>query len=553
MLEVLSIQNVLLIDRLELSFTPGLSVLTGETGAGKSILLESLGLVLGERGGATFIRPGASCATITASFHPIPKDLLPLLEEQGVGLEDGSLVLRRVLSPDGRSRAYVNDQLVSVSFVKTLASALLEIHGQFDNLLHPSHHRGFLDRDQEVQTCLETLKATHQTWSKALHTFTTAKSALQTAREQEAFLRFCLEEINAASPLPQEDETLQDERTQLLQSAKLEDALSQSYQLLNQDGGTLQSLREAHRSLAKAPLSSTSPLGLVAKTLESTLLELEDTAQTLKTLLREQHNAPARLEEVENRLALLRGLARKHAVPLPHLHDFWQNLQAQVNSLTQGTQNLQDLEKISDEARKVYETQASALSQKRQEVAHRLQQAVLTELAPLKLEKARFEIALTRKNEADWDDKGWDSVEFLIQTNPGLPLGSFAKIASGGERSRFLLALKVAFAQTSPVGLMVFDEIDAGVGGAVAHAIGERLSRLSKKTQVLTVTHAPQVAAFANNHFVVSKQSQDHETTTDVNLLTHEERREEIARMLSGDAVEDAARAAADALLAQAS
>lgn len=553
MLEVLSIQNVLLIDRLELSFKPGLSVLTGETGAGKSILLESLGLVLGERGGATFIRPGAPCAVITASFHPVPQDLLPLLEEQGVPIEENSLVLRRVLSPDGRSKAYVNDQLVSVSFVKTLAASLLEIHGQFDNLLHPSHHRGFLDRDQEVQTCLEALKAAHKTWQEALHKFTTTRHALQTAREQEAFLRFCLEELNSASPLPKEDESLQDERTQLLQSAKLEDALSRSYQFLSQEGGTLQSLREAHRSLTKAPLSPTSPLGDVSKTLESTLLELEDTTQTLKTLLRDQHNAPARLEEVDNRLALLRGLARKHAVPLPHLHEFWQNLQNQINTLTQGTQNLEELEKICIQTQKVYETHAHLLSLKRQEIAQRLQHSVLTELAPLKLEKARFEIAITRKNEIDWDDKGWDNVEFLIQTNPGLPLGSFAKIASGGERSRFLLALKVAFAQTSPVGLMVFDEIDAGVGGAVAHAIGERLNRLSKQTQVLTVTHAPQVAAFANNHFVVSKQSQAHETTTHVQLLSSLERREEIARMLSGGAVEDAARAAADALLAQAS
>lgn len=552
MLETLSIQNVLLIDRLELSFSKGLSVLTGETGAGKSILLDSLGLVLGDRGAASFVRPGAQQAVITALFRPLSPALISLLEEHDIPHEDDTLMLRRTLTQDGRSKAYVNDQLVSLALLRSLGGFLLEIHGQFDSLLSPAEHRSFLDRDPSLQKRLPALKDAYGAWQDAKKAHDNAQERLRKAQENEAFLRYTLEELEALCPQEQEEETLSQERALLVNGAKYQEGLERSYTCLAGDKGALALVMDAGRHLTKLPTGESSAFDDMKKRIESVLLELEDLSQTLVEHVRRQNAGPERLEEVETRLSALRSAARKHHVPVTALCEFFKETKQQVASLTQGEDDLIALEKAAAQAKILYEKEAAAMSDARRLVALALTKNVMNELAPLKLEKARFEIALTKKDEDSWDKAGWDHAEFLIQTNPGLPMGPLAKIASGGERSRFLLALKVAFSAVSTLDLMVFDEIDAGVGGAVAHAIGERLSRLAKETQVLTVTHAPQVAAFAASHFVVSKQVTGNATTTRVTLLADLERREEIARMLSGDAVEDAARSAADALLQKA-
>lgn len=552
MLETLSIQNVLLIDHLELSFSKGLSVLTGETGAGKSILLDSLGLVLGERGAVSFVRPGAQQAVITALFRATSPAALALLEAHDIPCEDGVLMLRRTLTTDGRSRAYVNDQLVSLTFLKTLGALLLEIHGQFDSLLSPAAHRSFIDRDPSLQKRLPALEEAYNGWQEAKDALLTAQGRLQKARENEAFLRYTLQELDALSPKEKEEEILCQERALLVNGAKYQEALERAHICLAGDKGALTLVTDASKHLMRVAVGEHDSFEELKRRMESIRLDLDDLAETLAHHLRGQNAGPERLEEVEARLGALRSAARKHHIPVGALLEFFETTKQQVASLTQGEDDLTLLEKKCSQTKAAYEKEAASMSEARNHVSERLTHAVRAELAPLKLEKARFEIALTQKDEGSWDKTGWDHAEFLIQTNPGLPMGPLSKIASGGERSRFLLALKVAFSSVSSLNLMVFDEIDAGVGGAVAHAIGERLSRLAHETQVLTVTHAPQVAAFATSHFVVSKQVNGNVTTTRVALLSDAERREEIARMLSGDAVEDAARSVADALLQKA-
>lgn len=553
MLETLSVQNVLLIDALTLDFHQGLTALTGETGAGKSILLDSLGLVLGERAGASFVRPGASQAVVTALFRQIPQNVIQLLSDNGVMVEDDTLILRRVIAPDGRSRAFINDQMVGVGLIKDIAGDLLEIHGQFDRLLHLASHRSFVDRHGSVQEALLKVSADFEALDTARKALFQAREDLARAKAEEEYLTHALAQLDEAAPQEGEEEALLDERATLLQGAKLMDALSQAHGDVMGEGGALQSLMHAQKALMKVTLPETHPVMQLAQGLETLLIDLEDKGAALKELLRASNAGPERLEDVEVRLGLLRTLARKHGVPPSALHDVWTRIAGQVASLTKGEECLASLEKEASAAKERYMQSAKNLTTLRQEVARTLTKSVMDELPPLKLEATRFEIEITQEDEAHWSANGWDTISFLIQTNPGLPMGPLAKIASGGERSRLLLALKVAFIKNAPVGLMVFDEIDAGVGGAVAHAIGERLSRLGQTTQVLTVTHAPQVAAQADQHFHVAKGVTGGLTTTCVRVLDKDERREEIARMLAGDCVEEAARQAADALLTKAS
>lgn len=553
MLETLSVQNVLLIDALTLDFHQGLTALTGETGAGKSILLDSLGLVLGERAGATFVRPGAPQAVVTALFRCVPQSVTQLLGDNGVMVEDDTLILRRVIAPDGRSRAFINDQMVGVGLIKDIAGDLLEIHGQFDRLLHPASHRSFVDRHESVQGQLLQVGADFEALDKAQKALSQAREDLARAKAEEEYLTHALAQLDEAAPQEGEEEALLTERVTLLQGAKLMDALSQAHSDVMGESGALQNLLHAQKALMKVTLPETHPVMQLAHGLETLLIDLEDKGAGLKELLRASNAGPERLEDVEVRLGLLRSLARKHGVPPSALHEVWVRIAAQVSSLTKGEESLAFLEKEASAAKERYMQSAQHLTKLRQDIARTLTKSVMDELPPLKLEATRFEIEITQEDEAHWSAHGWDTISFLIQTNPGLPMGPLAKIASGGERSRLLLALKVAFIKNAPVGLMVFDEIDAGVGGAVAHAIGERLSRLGQTTQVLTVTHAPQVAAQADQHFHVAKGIAGGVTTTQVRVLDKDERREEIARMLAGDCVEDAARQAADALLTKAS
>lgn len=553
MLETLMVQNVLLIDTLTLDFHGGLTALTGETGAGKSILLDSLGLVLGERAGASFVRPGATQATVTAVFRNIPQSVRKVLEDNGIAFEDETLVLRRVISQDGRSRAFVNDQLLGIGVIKEIAGDLLEIHGQFDRLLQPASHRAFVDKDPSVVPRLAKVREAFGAWDGARGALLQAKEDLARAKAEEEYLTHALAQLDEAAPQEGEEDALLAERATLLQGAKLMDALSQAHSDVMGEGGAMASLMHAQKALAKVTLPDAHPVTRLCEALESILIDLEDKGTTLKEILRASNAGPERLEEVEVRLGLLRTLARKHGVAPSALAGVWAQIEAQVASITKGQAGLDALEREAVATKAHYEEEAERLTKVRVEVAARLTKAVMQELPPLKLEATRFEIEMTREDEAHWGSNGWDTLSFLIQTNPGLPMGPLAKIASGGERSRLLLALKVAFVQNAPVGLMVFDEIDAGVGGAVAHAIGERLARLGATTQVLTVTHAPQVAAQADQHFHVSKRVKSGVTTTHVAVLEGDVRREEIARMLSGDTVEEAARRAADALLAKAS
>ncbi|MBW3168588.1 DNA repair protein RecN [Qipengyuania flava] len=551
MLTRLSIRNIVLIEALDLTFGRGLGVLTGETGAGKSILLDALGLVLGNRADSGLVRGGEDKASVTASFEfaALPHALAERLDDADIEIEDGEpLIVRRQLRADGKSKAFVNDQPVSVGLLREIAGFLVELHGQHDDrgLVNPRGHRALLDRFAGVDGAK--LAAAWTGWRRAEDALAEARLAVETAKADQDLLLAHLAELAALEPQAGEEARLAETRADMQKGEKLSGDLEELRHLWEGSDSPLASLRVAARRLDRiAPEHPLLAEALAA--LDRAVIEAGEAEDKLEAAAEALVHDPAALEAAETRLFELRALARKHRCEVDELPELMRDMRSRLESIEGSEAQLDALEAAAKDAGARYRKEAEALHDARLAAAARLDKAVAGELAPLKLDAARFRTAVTQLPEERWGAAGMDAVEFLIATNPGADFAPLAKIASGGELSRFILALKVALAEQGGAATVIFDEIDRGVGGAVASAIGERLARLSADGQLLAVTHSPQVAARGRTHYMIAKSSQGTVTKTGVVLLDEAGRQEEIARMLSGAEVTPEARAQADRLL----
>jgi DNA repair protein RecN (Recombination protein N) len=545
MLRSLDIRDVLIIDRLSLELGPGLNVLTGETGAGKSILLDALGFVLGWRGRAELVRQGAAQGEVTAAFDLAPgHGAHSVLEEAGIEAE-GELILRRVNTADGRKTAWVNDRRVSGEVLRDLADHLVELHGQQDDrgLLNPRGHRALLDAFAGLE--LGPLRGLWAAQRQARAALGEAEGALARAAAEEDFLRHAVAELDKLNPEPGEDAAL-DARRRLMQgAARIREDVARAYAALSEEGAEGR-MRDALRWLDGASDKAEGRLDAALDALNRALIELGEAQGGVESALGALEFDPGELERVEERLFAIRALARKHGVLADELGSFADGLRARLAAIDGGAAGIARLQKAVAEAEAAYGAEAARLTEARRAAAKRLDAAMAGELAPLKMERAVFVTEVAR---GEPGPEGVDAVTFSVATNPGAPAGPLNRIASGGELSRFLLALKVCLTGESPGQTLIFDEIDRGVGGATADAVGRRLQALAKGAQVLVVTHSPQVAAFGARHWRVEKRVTEGQTLSTVSGLGPEERIEEIARMLAGDTVTEAARAAARALL----
>jgi DNA repair protein RecN (Recombination protein N) len=554
MLTALAIRNVVLIEQLILTFESGLTVLTGETGAGKSILLDALGLALGARSESGLVRAGASLAVVTAEFS-LPEDhpAYALLAEQGLQV-DRNLILRRQVGSDGRSRAFVNDQPISIALLRQLGELLVEIEGQFEahGLLDPGTHRVHLDRFAALESQVAKTRAAHAAWRKAKQAHDDAAAMTDKARTEEDYLRHSLAELDLAAPKPGEEGELAAERARLSNREQAMEALNGALSDLAGDRGSERTMASALRRLQRMAdkLGSEGEAAIAA--LDRATIELAEGMAALGRLIASFDADPHRLEKLEERLYLLRDLARKHRITPDTLAEFHEGLKKQLASLENQGGGIAKLREAEEKARAAYMAAAESLSKGRQRAIKFLEAAVRDELPPLKLEKARFTVQFDRLDEARWGDDGWDQVNFVVTTNPGAAPGPIEQVASGGELARFMLALTVVLAGGQAAETLIFDEVDSGIGGATAAAVGERLKRLSEHFQMLVITHSPQVAAMANQHWCVAKETFRNNAITTVSALDKKQRREEIARLLAGATITDEARAAADKLLAEA-
>ncbi|WP_407147966.1 DNA repair protein RecN [Bradyrhizobium sp. ORS 86] len=556
MLARLSIRDIVLIERLDIEFSRGLAVLTGETGAGKSILLDAFALALGGRGDATLVRHGAEQGQVTAMFdvpkgHPAAR----ILAENGLD-DTGEMILRRVQLADGRTRAFINDQAISVQTLKAVGAVLVEIHGQHDEraLVDASTHRQLLDAfaglEKEV-TALEALWDARRTATAALEDH---RAGMERAAREADYLRHASQELKTLAPKEGEETELASRRTTMMQGEKIATDLREAQEAIGGSHSPVPALSAAVRRLERRAANAPDLIEPAVKAIDVAINALEEADQHLSAALAATDFDPAELERIEERLFALRAASRKYSTPVDLLAALATQYANDVALIDAGADQLKKLEAAAGEADKRYAVAAAKLSASRTKAAEKLNKAVNAELAPLKLERAKF-MTQVETNAAAPGPQGIDRVEFWVQTNPGTKPGPMMKVASGGELSRFLLALKVVLADRGSAPTLVFDEIDTGVGGAVADAIGSRLSRLAGKVQVMAVTHAPQVAARASQHLLISKDALDRgkRVATRVNALAADHRREEIARMLAGAEITAEARAAAERLLRAAS
>jgi len=552
MLARLSIRDIVLIERLDIDFARGLAVLTGETGAGKSILLDAFALALGGRGDADLVRQGVEQGQVTAVFdvpkgHPAAR----ILSENGLD-DSGEMILRRVQLADGRTRAFLNDQAISVQTLKAVGAALVEIHGQHDEraLVDAATHRRLLDAfaglDKDV-AALEALWTARRTARTALEEH---RAGMERAAREADYLRHASDELRTLRPQPGEETSLAERRTGMMQGEKIAEDLREAQEAVGGNQSPVASLAAAVRRLERRAANSPKLVEPAVKAIDVAINALEEADQHLNAALRAIDFDPGELERIEERLFALRAASRKYSTPVDDLAALAERYAADMALIDAGAARLKVLEKQALEADKAYDAAAAKLSAARTKAAEKLNKAVNAELAPLKLERAKFMTQVDSDAKAP-GPQGIDRVEFWVQTNPGTQPGPMMKVASGGELSRFLLALKVVLSDRGSAPTLVFDEIDTGVGGAVADAIGARLARLAGKVQVMAVTHAPQVAARADQHLLISKDTRDKgkRVATSVATLMNDHRREEIARMLAGAEITAEARAAADRLL----
>ena len=554
MLTRLSIRNIVLIEALDLAFTRGLGVLTGETGAGKSILLDALGLVLGNRAESGLVRAGAEKASVTASFDfdILPPAISSVLEDADIEVEPSEpIILRRQLKADGGSKAFVNDQPVGVALLREMAGALVELHGQHDDrgLVNPRGHRILLDRF--AGSDVAQVEAAYRQWRGAQAALDAARAEMDQARADQDLLLAHLEELTRLEPVEGEEETLALRRADMQKGEKLSGDLEDLRHLWDGSDSALATMRGAARRLDRiAPEHALLAEALAA--LDRAVIEAGEAEEKLSAAAEALEFDPAELDRIETRLFELRALARKHDCQVDDLPAQMREMRSKLDAIESGEAGLGTLEQAAEAAHEAYRSKAARLHEKRVAAARRLDKAVAAELAPLKLDAARFRTDVAELPPERWGPDGMDTVEFLIATNPGADFAPLGKIASGGELSRFILALKVALAEQGGAATVIFDEIDRGVGGAVASAIGERLARLASGGQLLAVTHSPQVAARGAVHYFIAKSSSGTVTRTSVAALDDAGRKEEIARMLSGAEITTEARAQADRLLERA-
>jgi DNA repair protein RecN (Recombination protein N) len=553
MLGTLAIRDVVLIEKLDLEFQPGFTALTGETGAGKSILLDALGLALGLRAEARLVRAGSTQASVAAEFRPRPgHPAFALLAEHGIeGAGDNTLILRRALGADGRSRAFVNDQPVGVGLLRRIGETLVEIHGQFESqhLLDPASHRALLDAFAGLGSDADQTAAAWHGWREAEAQARAAAESLEKARREEDYLRHAAEELSRLGPKPGEDAELASARALQQHAGRLGEALRAASADLDAGKGVDGALGSALRHLERVAAHAGGKLDAAMAALSRAGAEAAEARAQLEKAGAGIELDPKALEAAEERLFALRAAARKHGVEVDRLPEVLQKLQADLAAIEDGGAAARKLAELAETRRKAFVAAAGELSKKRRAGATALGQAVTAEMAPLKLGKAGFRARIEEASEADWGPAGCDKVAFEAETNPGQPPGPLNKIASGGELARFMLALKAVLAGADPVPVLIFDEVDAGVGGAVAAAVGERLAGLAREAQVLVVTHSPQVAARGDHHVRVAKRTAKGSTVTSAEPLDDAARIEEIARMLAGAKITAEARAAAQSLL----
>ena len=551
MLSRLSIRNVVLIEALDIEFQSGLTVLTGETGAGKSILLDALGLALGSRADFGLIRNEADRASVTAEFeieadHPV----WDVLSEIGIDRAD-SLILRRQLRSDGKSPAHINDEAVSVNLLRQIGDMLVEIQGQFEGrgLLDPTTYMPLIDRAAGHQDALSTTARLWAELKAARAELEQMTDRLARAREEEDWLRDAVEQLDMLAPASGEEDQLAAERQRHMHSTRIAEALQQAHVMLSDEDGISHMAGRAQAILERQAEVAAGALDPAIEALDRAVSELTE-AESLLTEIGEQLDGdPNRLAEIDERLHQIRTQARKHKIEADELPALHETLIAQLAEMDDQSGALARLRQAEQDCLTAFKAQAEHLSAQRRQVAERLDQAVMAELPPLKLEAAAFQTDIQTLTDDRWSATGWDRVSFQARTNPGMPAGPIDKIASGGELARFLLALKVVLSENEPPKTLIFDEVDSGVGGAVAAAVGARLARLGQKMQTLVITHSPQVAGNGNQHLKIAKYQTGDQVISSTASLSQVERREEIARMLSGDQITEAARSAAAQLL----
>lgn len=551
MLSRLSIRNVVLIEALDIEFQSGLTVLTGETGAGKSILLDALGLALGSRADFGLIRNEADRASVTAEFeieadHPV----WDVLSEIGIDRAD-NLILRRQLRSDGKSPAHINDEAVSVNLLRQIGDMLVEIQGQFEGrgLLDPTTYLPLIDRAAGHQDALSTTARLWAELKAARAELEQMTDRLARAREEEDWLRDAVEQLDMLAPASGEEDQLAAERQRHMHSTRIAEALQQAHVMLSDEDGISHMAGRAQAILERQAEVAAGALDPAIEALDRAVSELTE-AESLLTEIGEQLDGdPNRLAEIDERLHQIRTQARKHKIEADELPALHETLIAQLAEMDDQSGALARLRQAEQDCLTAFKAQAEHLSAQRRQVAERLDQAVMAELPPLKLEAAAFQTDIQTLTDDRWSATGWDRVSFQARTNPGMPAGPIDKIASGGELARFLLALKVVLSENEPPKTLIFDEVDSGVGGAVAAAVGARLARLGQKMQTLVITHSPQVAGNGNQHLKIAKYQTGDQVISSTASLSQVERREEIARMLSGDQITEAARSAAAQLL----
>ncbi|RUW69745.1 MULTISPECIES: DNA repair protein RecN [unclassified Mesorhizobium] len=550
MLSRLSIRDIVLIEKLDIDFLPGLSVLTGETGAGKSILLDALSLALGARGDAALVRHGATQGQVIAVFD-VPRNhpARALLADNAIE-DDGDIILRRVQTADGRTRVFVNDQPSSVTLMRDIGHALVEIHGQHDEraLVDPGAHRELLDSFGGHLGAARATGEAWRYWRGCEQDLAKHRAKVEAAAREADYLRASVAELAKLDPQPGEESELAELRAMMMRAEKIASEIHDAQDVLSGPSSPLPQLASLLRRLQRKAGEAPGLLDDVVKSLDEAMLSLDAAQSGVEAALRATEYDPQRLEKAEERLFALRAASRKHSVAVDDLAQLRDTMAADLADLDAGEERLHGLEKQAAAAREAYDISAAQLSSLRHAAAVGLTRAVMAELPALKLERAEFIVEITSDAESRMEE-GIDQVEFWVRTNPGTRPGPMMKVASGGELSRFLLALKVALADRGSAPTLVFDEIDTGVGGAVADAIGQRLARLSKRVQVLSVTHAPQVAARAATHFLISKSGGTDRVATGIAEMDRTARQEEIARMLAGATITDEARAAAERLL----
>jgi DNA repair protein RecN (Recombination protein N) len=550
MLTRLSIRDIVVIDRLDIDFASGLSVLTGETGAGKSILLDAFALALGTRGDASLVRQGAEQGQVTAAFEVHKKHpAFAVLADNDIVAED-ELILRRIQLADGRTRAFVNDQPVGVQILRSLGATLVEIHGQHDDraLVDAATHRRLVDAFGNLENAAAEVSRLWEARRIAEEAVTQHRTSVERAQREADYLRHAAHELKRLAPEAGEETTLATRRTLMMQSEKVAEDLREAYDTVSGANSPVPALSAAVRRLERRKAQVPELIEPSSQALDSALNAIEEARNHLERALRAADHDPAELERIEERLFALRAAARKYSTPVDNLAALAERYIGDLALIDAGVEKLAGLEKAAREADEVYTAAAKSLSAKRKKAAEKLDKAVNAELAPLKLERAKFSTAL---DVVEPGPHGIDRAEFWVQTNPGTKPGPMMKVASGGELARFMLALKVVLADRGSAPTLVFDEIDTGVGGAVADAIGMRLAKLGENVQALAVTHAPQVAARAGHHYRISKDTLDKgkRVATRVAELASDHRREEIARMLAGAEITSEARAAADRLI----